>query len=90
MTIEVKIKVEEDAIEIWRNTDPRYLINKWADIVIIRPSTEGRGKLEAGIGHVSTKECWSIWTPFENYKYISVDDKWNTDWSWTWAPNKKV
>jgi len=84
------IKFEENAIETWRNTDPRYLINKSADIVIIRPSIKGHGLLEAGIGYVSTKESWSIWTPFENYKLISVDDKWNTDWSWTWAPKKKV
>lgn len=76
-------------VEVWLNTDPRYSINKRADIVIIRPSILGCGHVEAGMGYVDTKEGWSIWTPFENHKFISADDNWDMDWVWTWAPRKR-
>lgn len=79
----------EESASIWRNTDPRYSINKRADIVIIRPSIKGNGQLEAGMGYVDTKDSWSIWTPFENHNYISADDNWDTDWTWAWVPKRK-
>jgi hypothetical protein len=73
--------------EVWLTTDPRYSINKRADIVILRPDLEGR--LEASIGYVDTKDSWSIWTSFENRSFISADDKWQDGWFWTWAPRKQ-
>lgn len=69
--------------EVWLQTDPRHSFNKRANIVIVRPSANGR---KAGTGHVDTKEVWGIWTDFEDHKYISADDKWDMDWYWTWAP----
>lgn len=65
----------------WRDTDPRYDINKRSNIIILRPESYGHWK--AGTAHVETKEGWSIRTSFEDYR--SIDD-WNTDWLWCFAP----
>ena len=64
----------------WKRTDPRFEVNKRANIVILRPL------LGAAEGFVDTKECWSIWTDFEDHRFISADDKWDEDWYWIFAP----
>ena len=69
--------------DVWKNTDPRHSINKRAEIVIIRPGAGGR---ETCLGYVDTKDGWYIHTTFEGHTSIHADDKWDTDWCWTWAP----
>lgn len=73
---------------VWKNTDPRYDINKRDDIVILRPSLSGHW--EAGIGHVDTKNGWDIFTNFENRSFISADDEWDEMWQWTFAPKRLI
>jgi len=73
-------------IDCWNKEDPRYSINKRADIIILRPSSNGR--LEAGTAHVDTKETWCIFTSFTNCSLIDADSDWDKDWLWTWAPAK--
>lgn len=68
---------------MWFEADPRYSINKRSNIVIIRPTVNGK---RSGLAHVDTKETWCIFTDFEDHKVISADDKWDIDWIWTWAP----
>jgi len=73
----------------WQNIDPRLLIDKKKkiSIIILRPSKYG---WEPGTGNVDTKENWCVSTSFlDPIIYISVDDKWNKGWMWTYAPNLK-
>jgi hypothetical protein len=72
-------------MDIWKKEDPRFLINKRADIVVLRPSLLG-SCFTALMGSVETKNGWSIILECEDYKYISADDNWPQDWVWTWAP----
>lgn len=75
----------------WSKKDPRYSIDDFALIVIIRP---GAGSCEVGIGSVYTgididgNQMWSIYTTFENRRCISADDEWDIDWQWIFAPKK--
>jgi hypothetical protein len=72
---------------MWKNTDPRVDIYKWARIVILRPSLLGFGNMIAGIGEVETKNTWTIFTSFSDRRsYIDADTKWNEDWYWARAP----
>lgn len=61
------------------NTDPRYDINKHAEIVIVKPGLNGR---EISIAFVDTKEDWNIFTNFENYTCIDVNQHWDPAWKW--------
>lgn len=70
----------------WKNTDPRFDINKRASIIIIKPGINGR---EIGFAHVDTKEMWCIFTSFINYKLIDVDNNWDNSWVWTWDIQNK-
>ena len=72
---------------MWKNTDPRYDINKRDNIVILRPSLKGNNVYIAGTGEVDTKEGWNIFTSFEDYKLIDADTEWNPLWLWAFAPN---
>lgn len=71
---------------MWSSTDPRLDINKRAFIVILRPSLTGHGHKMAGVGQVETKNGWSIYTSFDDYKYINADAAWNPDWQWAFQP----
>lgn len=66
---------------MWSNEDPRERINKRADILILRPT--GGSSYRVGQGQVETKNGWSIWTTFEDHKYI---ESWDPLWWWDWAP----
>jgi hypothetical protein len=68
--------------EYWRRGDPRALIYKHREIIILRPSTSGYG-WTAGTASVETKHTYSILTSFEDYPLI---DDWNEDWAWCFAP----
>ncbi len=67
----------------WKNTDPRYDINKRATIVILRKTIDGDS---ACIAFVDTKEEWSIYSHKDNL-YLGVDDNWDPNWYWVWFPN---
>lgn len=69
----------------WKNTDPRFDINKRANIIILRPGSFPNVS-KAG---VDTKEGWWIFTDFPEYKLLNVDDEWNQDWCWIFAPERK-
>ena len=68
----------------WRKGDPREVVGKRANIIILTGDM-------ALLGQVDCKESWSIWTDhdFDRYKFIDPDDKWPDHWVWTWAPSKK-
>jgi hypothetical protein len=72
----------------WKNTDPRYDINKRAKIIILRPSEFGHNRKEVALANVDTKEVWCIFTDFYNTSCISADDKWDDSWFWIFAPNE--
>lgn len=63
--------------------DPRYDINKRANIIILRPTVGGNWS--TGTAHVDTKEGWSIVTSFSDYYSI---DEWDPDWVWCFVPKK--
>jgi hypothetical protein len=75
----------------WLKKDPRYSIDKFALIVIVRPNING---YEVGMARVYTDinfngdQMWSIYTTFENRPCISADDEWDIDWQWTFAPDR--
>jgi hypothetical protein len=69
---------------MWIKTDPRHLIYKRANIIILRPSILGRFQYEAGTGHVETKNDWSIDTSFTDHSSIET---WDKDWLWTRFPD---
>jgi len=71
----------------WKNTDPRDEIYKRATIVIVRPSLNGAP--ETGIGHVETKNGYSVLTDFEIHSMVSEDEKWDEAWWWIRAPEKE-
>jgi len=71
---------------MWKNTDPRHEVYKYKQLVILRPNLKGRW--ESGMGSAETKHTYSLLTSFEDYRSFSVDDKWNPDWLWTFAPEK--
>lgn len=68
---------------LWQNTDPRFSVGKYADIVILRPDRE---PCQA---QVDTKNGWSICTSYDDHGHLGADAVWNQDWQWTWAPKKK-
>jgi len=73
-------------MDIWKREDPRLLINKRANIVVLRPSLLGHGNFSPLMGYVETKNGWSIILECEECALISADDNWPQDWVWTWAP----
>lgn len=77
----------DQSVPVWKYTDPRFDINKRADIVILRPSLVGHGHMNAGTAHVDTKEGWWIITDFPDHPSI---EEWDPDWCWTFAPAKRV
>jgi hypothetical protein len=66
----------------WKNTDPRYDINKRATIVILRKTIDGN---TASIAFVETKEEWSIYSHRDNID-LDVDDNWDPNWYWSFFP----
>lgn len=62
----------------WQNYDPRSIIYKRANIIILRPTHI------LGTGFVDTKDGWDIRTSFEDHRSI---DKWDPDWKWCRSPN---
>ncbi len=70
----------------WKYTDPRLDINKYANIIICRPSLQGNDHLEAGTAHVEVKHTYSIVSSFEDQKY---SEDWSQDWCWIYAPENK-
>lgn len=71
---------------MWKNTDPRLMVNGNVIIVILRPSLAGHGTLIAGIGEVWTHHGYYIATSFEDYALIDSDADWNPDWLWAFGP----
>lgn len=67
---------------MWRNEDPRYHINKRANVLILRPT--GGVNYRVGQGQVETKNAWMITTSFEDHAHI---DDWDPLWWWDWAPS---
>lgn len=72
----------------WQRTDPREQIYKRGLIVILRPSTTGRG-YESGVGEVETKNGYYVFTPFEGHTLIDEGDKWDELWLWCRGPTKE-
>jgi hypothetical protein len=72
----------------WSNADPRDTIYKRANIIILRPNTQGQFGNEVGEGWVETKEGYHIHTTFEDHRNISADDKWDPIWWWVMGPAK--
>lgn len=70
----------------WSNADPRDTIYKRANIIILRPNTQGQFGNEVGEGWVETKEGYHIHTTFEDHRHISADDKWDPIWWWVRGP----
>jgi len=75
---------------MWNSTDPRLTINKWANIVILRPDPSKAAKWISGTGHVDTKNGWNILTTFDDHSLIDVDDKWDPSWFWVLAPEEQM
>jgi hypothetical protein len=75
----------------WRNSDPRldWMDVKRISIVILRPSSEGNGKWEAGTGHCEMKHGWSISTSYDNHSYVGEGEEWDAGWFWVVAPEGK-
>ena len=69
---------------MWKNTDPRFDINKRAAIVIVRLPCYGQ---QSCVAQVETKNAWYIHTGFkEPYHRVGSGDDWDSDWQWAFAP----
>lgn len=72
--------------EVWMNYDPRNTVSQcnrsWAKIVILRPNDL------VGIADVYVEYGWSIRTSFVDYPNITMNDKWDPLWRWTFTPWK--
>jgi hypothetical protein len=66
----------------WNEGDPRQVIYKRANIIILRPISAYH--YEAGTGTVETKNGWRITSSFENHSRI---EEWDEAWLWSFAPN---
>lgn len=71
----------------WFENDPRLSVNKRANIIVVdRRSLY----LKTCVGEVETKNGWSIYLEFENYRCISANAEWPEGFVWTWAPTGGV
>lgn len=69
----------------WKSEDPRWVINKRADIIIINTSTAS-----VYTAHVDTKECYNIWinkTAIDEKDFFHADDEWPAGWFWAFYPD---
>lgn len=68
----------------WYNKDPRWTINKRADIIIVDSNIKKIYK-----AHVDVKETYCVFLE-ENTKdikdFYSADDDWPPGWYWTFYP----
>jgi len=72
---------------VWRDEDPRHVINKWGIIAIVRPKAPGIDWVRACVAMVDTKHTYTVQTGFEKpYHWLDVDADWPEGWKWTWAP----
>lgn len=73
----------------WNYTDPRDVLfgRKQAEVVVVRPSSEGRGITETGCGSVEMKNGRTVSIDFPSHPAIlDVDDKWDRSWCWVLSP----
>ncbi len=66
----------------WKNSDPRLNDNS-NDIIIVN------GCNHTSFGIINNKNLWSVKTSFEGHEIVEVDDQWDQDWWWIYAPESK-
>lgn len=69
---------------IWRMTDPRYGINKRANIVIVCTSLPQF----ASVASVETKNGWNILSLDRRFDKLDCDKNWGPGWAWTFLPRE--
>ena len=72
----------------WKNSDPRFSINKRNTILILRPKGYDR---RTSIADVETKHGWFVRTEFDKpYDCIAEGDDWPEDWVWIMCPKEII
>ena len=71
----------------WSNKDPREVFDrsKGQQIVIVRPESYSE---RTAFGTIHTKNTWSVFTDFSDYRLIDADMEWDS--SWLWIPFERV
>lgn len=75
---------------MWHKEDPRFSINKRANIIIVDRRSEYPSQWKICFAHVDTKEVYCIFTEWNNYKCMDADAEWVDGWVWTYAPEDYI
>ena len=74
-------------INEWRLEDPRFSINKRANIIVVDRRSP---QVTAAAAFVDTKDEWYIHIGGEIKKSLRADDEWPEGFVWNWAPQGGV